>query len=46
MRNGGHVSAGRHLREGREPTFEEAELIITISAALCSYLVEADLGLD
>lgn len=28
----------RHLKEGQEPTFEEAELIVGISSALCSYL--------
>ena len=29
---------GRHLREQREPTFDEAELVVTVSAALCTYL--------
>lgn len=29
---------GRHLREGREPNFEEAELIVSLSAALTTYL--------
>lgn len=29
---------GRHLREGKEPRFEEAQLIVTISAAVCAYL--------
>ncbi len=29
---------GRHLREEREPTFDEAELVVTVSAALCTYL--------
>lgn len=28
----------RHLKEGQEPRFEEAELIVWISSALCSYL--------
>lgn len=28
----------RHLKEGQEPGFEEAELIVGISSALCSYL--------
>jgi len=28
----------RHLKEGQEPSFEEAELIVGISSALCSYL--------
>lgn len=29
---------GRHLREGRNPNFEEAELIVHLSASFCSYL--------
>lgn len=29
---------GRHLREGREPYFEEAELMVYLSASLCTYL--------
>lgn len=29
---------GRHLREGREPSFGEAELVVTIAAAVASYL--------
>lgn len=29
---------GRHLEEGREPSFEEAELVVATAAALCSYL--------
>lgn len=29
---------GRHLREGRTPKFEEAELMVHLSASLCSYL--------
>ena len=29
---------GRHLREGREPSFEEAELMVYLSASLCTYL--------
>ncbi len=29
---------GRHIREGAEPTFEEAELVVTVAAAMCSYL--------
>ncbi len=28
----------RHIREGREPTFEEAELIVGVVAALATYL--------
>jgi hypothetical protein len=31
---------GRHLREGRAPSREEAELLLTISAALISYLTQ------
>jgi len=29
---------GRHLREGREPGFEEAELLVGLSASLGTYL--------
>lgn len=29
---------GRHLREGGEPNYEEAELVVHLSASLCSYL--------
>ena len=29
---------GRHLKEGRNPDFEEAELIVHLSASFCSYL--------
>jgi hypothetical protein len=29
---------GRHLIEGREPTFEEAELLVGLSGVLCRYL--------
>jgi hypothetical protein len=29
---------GRHLREGREPAFEEAELVVTVAAAVSVYL--------
>ncbi len=31
---------GRHLREGREPTFEEAELILGLCASVSVYLVK------
>jgi len=31
---------GRHIREGREPTLNEAELIVGLCAALGSYLVK------
>ncbi|MCO5089882.1 AbiJ-NTD4 domain-containing protein [Bosea sp. (in: a-proteobacteria)] len=33
---------GRHIREGRTPRFEEAELVVTIAAGLCSYLIRAN----
>lgn len=29
---------GRHLQEGREPSFEEAELMVHLSASICTYL--------
>lgn len=29
---------GRHLREGRKPTYPEAELVVAIAAAVCTYL--------
>ena len=32
---------GRHIREGREPRFEEAELVVTVSAAVSMYLIRA-----
>jgi hypothetical protein len=31
---------GRHLQEGRNPEFEEAELIVGISAAISNYLIK------
>ncbi len=31
---------GRHLREGRVPGFDEAELVVTVSAAVATYLVK------
>jgi hypothetical protein len=31
---------GRHLREGREPTFEEAELLVGLCASLSVYLMK------
>ena len=35
----GYISdKGRHVREGNEPTFEEAELIVTVASAVCIYL--------
>jgi len=33
---------GRHIREGREPKFEEAELVVTVASALSVYLLRAD----
>ncbi|MDB5674308.1 MAG: hypothetical protein JWM65_1290 [Sphingomonas bacterium] len=30
---------GRHLQEGREPQFEEAELVVTVAAAVAVYLL-------
>lgn len=29
---------GRHLREGEAPNYEEAELVVHLSASLCTYL--------
>lgn len=29
---------GRHVREGDEPSFEEAELVVTVASAVCVYL--------
>ncbi|MBV6852672.1 hypothetical protein KWH45_04320 [Xanthomonas campestris pv. mirabilis] len=31
-------NTGRHLLEGKEPTFEEAELMVGLSGVLCRYL--------
>lgn len=31
---------GRHLREGREPTFEEAELVVGLCASVSAYLLK------
>lgn len=30
---------GRHIREGREPKFEEAELVVTVASAVSIYLI-------
>jgi hypothetical protein len=30
---------GRHLREGRSPRFEDAELVVTVSSAVSVYLL-------
>lgn len=32
---------GRHIREGRRPRFEEAELVVTIASAVSAYLIRA-----
>lgn len=31
---------GRHLKEGGEPNYEEAELIVHLSASICTYLAK------
>ena len=31
---------GRHLKEGCAPNYEEAELIVYLSASLCTYLTK------
>ena len=33
---------GRHVHEGREPLFEEAELVVTIASAVCTYLIRTN----
>lgn len=37
---------GRHLQEGRVPEYEEAELLVHLSAAVCSYLCKKHIKLD
>lgn len=37
---------GRHLREGGTPNFEEAELVVHLSASLCTYLVKKNLRIE
>lgn len=32
---------GRHIREGRNPRFEEAELVVTVASAVSVYLIRA-----
>ena len=32
---------GRHIQEGREPRFEEAELVVTVASAVSVYLLRA-----
>ena len=34
---------GRHLHEGREPSYDEAFLLVHISASLCTYLVNKNM---
>jgi hypothetical protein len=31
---------GRHLKEGGVPNYEEAELVVHLSASLCTYLAK------
>lgn len=31
---------GRHLSEGREPNFEDAELVVTVAAGVCTFLLK------
>jgi hypothetical protein len=33
---------GRHIREGRDPAFPEAELVVTVASAVSLYLLRAD----
>ena len=37
---------GRHLQEGRAPEYEEAELLVHLSAAVCSYLCKKHIKID
>ena len=37
---------GRHLHEGRAPSYEEAELVVTVAAAVVSYLKRKLDGVD
>ena len=37
---------GRHLKEGHEPAYEEAELLVHLSASLCSYLCKKHIKSD
>ena len=37
---------GRHIQEGREPKFEDAELVVTIACAVSVYLLRRRAGLD
>jgi hypothetical protein len=33
---------GRHIQEGRDPRFEEAELVVTVASSVSIYLLRAD----
>ncbi|MGO4571039.1 AbiJ-NTD4 domain-containing protein [Microvirga sp. 2TAF3] len=35
---------GRHIREGRNPRFEEAELVVTVASAVSTYLLRSQGG--
>lgn len=35
---------GRHIQEGREPTFEEAELVVTVASSVSVYLLRRRAG--
>lgn len=37
---------GRHLKEGGEPNYEEAELVVHLSASLCTYLAKKNFFKD
>ena len=37
---------GRHVREGRDPSFEEAELVVTLAAAVSVYVSKKAAGQD
>ena len=37
---------GRHLKEGGEPNYEEAELVVHLSASLCAYLAKKNFSKD
>ena len=37
---------GRHLQEGRAPEYDEAELLVHLSAAVCSYVCKKHIKLD
>lgn len=37
---------GRHLKEGKAPNYEEAELVVHLSASLCTYLTKKNFKED